>query len=129
MTSCESVYVGRTTRQFQKRIEEHVPRQLLVYLTGKSDVTTVRKKRAWTRKGGAKCPNNLTAVGQHLKDHPDCARSFNLSQFSVLARARSEFHLNVLEAIFIQSLDPILCRQKEFVYSTILYKGHFDLKC
>ena len=37
--------------------------------------------------------------------------------FSVLAKARTNFHLDALEATFIKTLKPILCRQKEFVYS------------
>ena len=38
-------------------------------------------------------------------------------KFSILARGRSSFHLSALEATFIKSLNPFLCKQKEFVYS------------
>ena len=31
-------------------------------------------------------------------------------------KARSDFHLSVLESIFISRRKPNLCRQKEFVY-------------
>jgi len=31
-------------------------------------------------------------------------------------------HLSVLEAIFIKTLSPILCRQKEFVYNLTFYR-------
>ena len=38
-------------------------------------------------------------------------------QFSILAKVRAQFLLAALEAIFIKTMKPILCRQKEFVYS------------
>jgi len=34
-------------------------------------------------------------------------------QFSIIARARSAFHLSAFEAPYIKTLKPILCRQKE----------------
>ena len=37
--------------------------------------------------------------------------------FSILAKGRSPFHLSALEATFIKTSNPILCRQKEFVYN------------
>ena len=42
-------------------------------------------------------------------------------QFSILAKARTQFHLAALEAIFIKTQPPILCRQKEFVYFLQMY--------
>ena len=45
------------------------------------------------------------------------AKMENDEQFSILATARSSFHLSVLEVTYINSLQPILCCQKEFVYS------------
>ena len=35
---------------------------------------------------------------------------------TILSKARSDFHLSVLESIFITLRKPNLCRQKEFVY-------------
>jgi len=43
-----------------------------------------------------------------------------MTKFSILAKGRSHFHLSVLEAISIKTLNPILCRQKEFVYNLTL---------
>jgi len=56
-----------------------------------------------------------SAIGQHLLDNAQCASHYNKDKFSVLARARTPFHLSVLEATFIKSLNPLLCKQKEFV--------------
>ena len=58
-----------------------------------------------------------SAIGQHLLDNPVCASHYNDDKFSILARGRSLFHLSALEATFIKSLKPILCKQKDFVYS------------
>jgi len=52
-----------------------------------------------------------SAIGQHLLDNAKCASHYNKDKFSVLARARTPFHLSVLEATFIKSLKH-LCKQK-----------------
>ena len=49
--------------------------------------------------------------------NPTCAQHYDNSRFSILARSRSPFHLFALEATFIKTSNPALCRQKEFVYS------------
>ena len=69
----------------------------------------------------AKTPLNQlecdSAIGLHLLQKPDCAAHYHDRQFSILAQARTQFHLAALEAIFIKTQQPILCGQKEFVYS------------
>ena len=45
------------------------------------------------------------------------ANNYNDQQFSILAKARTSSHLAALEAIFIKSHKPELCRQKQFVFS------------
>ena len=65
-----------------------------------------------------------SAITKHVKLSPDYLRSVCnnvLSHFSVVARARSKSHLNVLEAIFIARLKPGLCLQKEFAKSLCLF--------
>ena len=57
-----------------------------------------------------------SAIGTHLLKHPSCALHYNDDQFSIVLKARSEFHLAILESIHITSSKPVLCRQKEFVY-------------
>ena len=70
------------------------------------------------------CKNNIrpqqfheSAIGEHLLDNAQCALHYSNEKFSILARGRSSFHLSALEATFIKSLNPFLCKQKEFVYS------------
>ena len=52
----------------------------------------------------------------HLRN-PTCAQHYDDSMFSILVKGRSSFHLSALEATFIKTSNPILCRQKEFVYN------------
>ena len=56
-------------------------------------------------------------IGLHLLQNPVCAQHYDDSRFSILAQGRSPFHLYALEATFIKTSNPALCRQKEFVYS------------
>ena len=53
--------------------------------------------------------------------NPECATQYSNDQFSILAKARSIFHLSVLEATYIKIRKPILCRQKKFVYSLQIF--------
>ena len=46
-----------------------------------------------------------------------CSRRYEVGDFSVLTRARTKNHLNVLEAVYISVLNPVLCKQKSFVTS------------
>ena len=41
---------------------------------------------------------------------------------NVSGQARSSFHLSVLESVYIKTQSPVLCRQKEFVFSLGLFK-------
>jgi hypothetical protein len=98
---CESVYVGQTQQQLRQRVHRHVPRTFMRG-TGKPELTT--------------------AIGQHLGESDMCRKNYDDNRFTILTRARTPHHLNVLEAIFIQTLKPILCIQKQYVYNTILFK-------
>ena len=51
----------------------------------------------------------------------ECATQYTNDQFSILAKARSMFHLSVLEATYIKIRKPILSRQKKFVYSLQIF--------
>ena len=54
--------------------------------------------------------------------NPEIATQYSYDQFSILAKARFMFHLSVLEATYIKMRKPILCRQKEFVYSLQIFR-------
>ena len=63
-----------------------------------------------------------SAIGQHLLDNDQCALNYDNKRFSILATARSSFHLNVLEAAYIKTRGLVLCRQKEFVYTLKVFR-------
>ena len=94
---CERAYIGKTTQCLSERAKQHIPNKLLetppVLRSAKTD----------------------SAISKHLKENPECISEDLRKNFSVLAQARSQAHLNVLEALFIQAKSPVLCSQKDFV--------------
>ena len=63
-----------------------------------------------------------SAIGQHLLENDQCALNYDNKRFSILAAARNSFHLNLLVAAYIKTQRPVLCRQKEFVYTLELFR-------
>ena len=63
-----------------------------------------------------KTETSFSGIGQHLLQNPTCAHEYNDNKFSILARGRTSFHLSTLEATYIKTSKPNLCKQKEFVY-------------
>ena len=102
-------YVGRIFPRLQDRINQHITR---------SDKR--RTKNLPNRECKITSISSVysdSAIVQHLLENEDCAEHYNDAQFSILATARPLFHLSVLEAIYISSLQSVLRRQKEFIYS------------
>ena len=59
-----------------------------------------------------------SAITRHLRSNHDCPMavcSHVFDLFSVVARARNHFHLDVVEAVYIILHCPVLCQQKEHV--------------
>ena len=54
----------------------------------------------------------------------ECAKAYCDDCFSVLSRARSCRHLEVLESVYIHVQRPSLCVQKETVKPLLLFKSH-----
>ena len=108
---CDSRYVGRTSQRLEERIKQHIPKSI-------TNRPTPHIRKSLPRPGKDTSPRQFheSAIGQHLLDNAQCALHYK-DKFSVLARARTSFHLSALEATFIKSLNPLLCKQKEFVYS------------
>ena len=95
---CDSRYVGRTSQRLQNHIKPHVPQWLRQQLT--------RPRRSQPHRS---CKRNDTkpacdsAIGQHLLNNEQCALNYDKKRFSILAVARSSFHLNLLEAAYIKT--------------------------
>ena len=101
---CDSRYVGRTSQRLQQKIKQHVPKTIL------------QEHISQDRIRSFKAETSFSAIGQHLLQNPTCAREYNDNKFSILARGRTSFHLSTLEATYIKTSKPNLCKQKEFVY-------------
>ena len=62
-----------------------------------------------------------SAIGQYLLNNPDCAQDNHAERFQIVARTRTEEHLHVLEATFIHTRAPALCKQKAYVQTLHLF--------
>ena len=107
---CDSRYVGRTSQRLQDRIRQHVPKSI------RNRTSKERKQPERPGKLANSIPHCDSAIGNHLLYNQKCASHYKDNQFFILSKARSDFHLSVLESIFITLRKPNLCRQKEFVY-------------
>ena len=107
----------RLSKEFESVNKLHVPQWLRQQLTRPRGSQPHRScKRTDTK------PDCDSAIGQHLLDNDRCVLNYDDKRFSILAAARSSFHLNLLEATYIKTRRPVLCRQKEFVYTLKLFR-------
>ena len=109
---CDSRYVVRTSQRLQDRIKQHLLQWLIQQLT---------HPHRWCKRNDTK-PECDSAIGQHLLDNDQGAFNYDNKRFSILAAARSSFHLNLLEAVYIKTRRPVLCRQKEFGCTLKLFR-------
>ena len=63
-----------------------------------------------------------SAIYKHLVSSPDCRKLYDDSWFSVIVCARFFKQLQVLEAVYICTRDPVVCKQKENVVALTLFK-------
>ena len=113
---CEARYVGRTTQRLADRIKQHVPASI----RKKSNIVREQPPRMCKKNNSS--INCESAIGQHLIANPECAKTYTDDNFRIIGQARSSFHLSVLESVYIKTQNPVLCRQKEFVFSLGLFK-------
>ena len=110
---CDCRYVCCTSLRLQDRLNQQIPKSI----QNKGNPTKVLPKRNCKSTTPLNQQDCDSAISLHLIQNPDCASHYHIDQFSILAKARTVFHLGTLEATFIKTLKPILCRQKEFVHS------------
>ena len=63
-----------------------------------------------------------SSIAKHLASNRDCAMSYDDSSFRVVHVCKSRYSLGVLEALYIRSLSPDLCVQKNSVTSLVLFR-------
>ena len=90
---CDSQYVGRTSQRLQDRIKQHVPQWLRQQLT-----CPPRSQPYRACEQNDTTPDCDFAIDQHLLENDQCALNYHNKRFSILATARSSFHLDLLEA-------------------------------
>ena len=100
----------------QDRIKQHVPKSIRPCFSFQKRLLPARRCKSSTQTNTQSLASD-SAIGLHLLQNPTCAQHYDDSRFSILAQGRSLFHLSALEATFIKTSNPALCRQKEFVYS------------
>ena len=63
-----------------------------------------------------------TAIRQNLIANPECVKTYADDNFRIIWQARSSFHLSVLESVYSKTQNPVLCKQKVFVFSLGILK-------
>ena len=109
---CDSRYVGRTSQRLQQKIKQHAPKTILQEHIFQDRSTLARSCKPIK---SFKTETSFSAIRQHLLQNPTCARKYNDNKFSILACGRTSFHLSTLEATYIKTSKPNLCKQKKFV--------------
>ena len=110
--------MGRTSQRLQDRIKQHIPKSICYGTSSPKRDLPIRKCKYSTKSTTQiQSLTHGSAIGFHLLRNPTCAQHYDDSMFSILAKERSTFHLSALEATFIKTSNPILFRQKEFVFN------------
>ena len=119
--TCNAICAGRPKKNTAANANSAqdcvTPLEQRPVLRPRATATIPTKNIATTFARGAPDIDKQSAIAKHLFDHPECALVYRDSDFSVLSYARSKRLLSILEAIFIQSLCPDLCVQKNSVVS------------
>ena len=111
---CEARYVGRTTQRLD-RIKQHVPMSIRT----KNTITREQPPRM-CKNSNSKMKSD-SAIGQHLIKTPECTQTYSDNNFRIIWQARSSFHLSALESVCIKTQNPVLRKQKEFIFSLGLF--------
>ena len=110
---CGNDYIGQTSRRFNERLKEHVPKCVRNFIANPTDnfennITLVRASKK-------------SAVAKHLLNNAkECGKRYADDCFKIVRICKTEFHLKVAEAVLISTLEPSLCVQQEFDYVTAL---------
>ena len=80
-----------------------------------------KKYRNFCKNNNSKI-NCESAIGQHLLTNPECVKTYTDDNFRIIGQARSSFHLSVLESVYIKTQNPVLCKQKDFIFSLGIFK-------
>ena len=69
-------------------------------------------------------PESDSAISQHLLESNHCARNYSDSRLKILTTARSQFHLSLLETVYISRKKKQICAGKAVrIHSTTVSVG------
>ena len=102
-----------TTQRLQLRLTQHVPRCVRTVLTEPNP----NRKTETARRN----VNATSFIAEHLSDNTECLQNYSNDRFYILANGRNNYHLAVLEATYIMSYEPVLCKQQKFDYQPGLF--------
>ena len=109
---CDCRYVGRTSQRLHDRIAQHIPKSIRnISIPSRTLPTRDCKTKI------SSIHNCDSAIGLYLLQNDECAKFYYDQQFSILAKARTPFHLAASEVTYIKIHQSVLCRHKEFVYA------------
>ena len=66
--------------------------------------------------------NRVLCVRVFFLTNPECAKTYTHDNFRIIGQGRSSFHLSVLESVYIKTQNPVLCKQKDFIFSLGIFK-------
>ena len=64
-------------------------------------------------------PHCDSAMGNHLLHNQKCASHYKDNQFFILSKTRFDFHLSVLESIFITLFENLICVDRKSLFTNI----------
>ena len=114
---CASRYVGKTSQRLGDRIKQHVPRHII------NETEPGKKRRGRPPKERSNPGEGYqSAIAEHLAINAACRQLYDDRDFKIISRGRTKSHLNVLEAMYIYVMNPVLCKQKMYVTNLSLFK-------
>ena len=54
-----------------------------------------------------------SSIAEHMINSRECFADFDVDQFSILSRSHLLCHFKVLETLYVRSLQPSLCKQRD----------------
>ena len=79
---CDARYVGRTTQRLADRIKQHVPTSI------RTKNTIIREQPPRMCKNSNSKMKSDSAIGKHLIENPDCAKTYSDDNFRIIGQAR-----------------------------------------
>ena len=95
------------------RINKHIPKNIFNQIRISNNDKKNGKKHETI--------HSSLSIEQHLINYSECFEVNNFENLKIISKVRNDYHLKTLGEIYILSLKPNLCRQKNFVYTTKLF--------